>query len=75
MAQLHIMFEGESYDPELDQLDVGVFSTDNEIRTATARHLSGIFGYDVPVNKFSLYAVDKNQVTGEITLRPQAVFG
>jgi hypothetical protein len=52
-----------------DQLDVGMLSTDEQIRTAVAQH------FDVPRTKLNNYAIDRNDETGDITLRPQAVFG
>jgi hypothetical protein len=67
--QLHIRFDGRSFDVDLNDLDVGVLSPDNDIRQAVATHLG------VPLNKLQAFAVDRNQATGQLTLRPEAVFG
>lgn len=64
---LHVRYEGQSADIELHEVDLGDLSTDTQVREAAARYFS------VPVTKFNGFAVDRN--AGEITLRPQAVFG
>lgn len=69
MAQVHVMYNGESIDLEQSELDIGALSTDTEIRTAVAESL------DVPVTKLSSFSIDKNEETGDVTLRPQASFG
>ena len=69
MAQVHIRYEGQSLDVDLDGLDVGDLSTDTQIRTAIAEHLNA------PVAKLQNFQIDRNQATGDLTLRPQAVFG
>lgn len=66
---LHIRYEGQSLDFQMDQLDLGDLSSDVQVREAAARFLS------VPVGKFAAFAVDRNTETGDITLRPNAVFG
>ena len=67
-ATLHVRFEGRSIDVPVNDLDVGQFSTDVEIKHAVARYL------DVPADKFNHYTVDRHE-TGNLTLRPEAVFG
>jgi len=69
MAQVHVMFEGNSHDLDQDDLDVGTLSTDHEIRAAAAEAL------DAPVAKLANFDVDRNEDTGDVTLRPKAVFG
>ena len=69
MSQLHIRFEGQSLDVALQDLDLGDLSPDNDVRERAARHL------EVPVAKFNNFIVDRNRETGDLTLRPQAVFG
>lgn len=66
--QLHIRFEGRSIDVPLNELDVADRSTDDQIRTAVADHLG------VPLGKLRAFAIDR-AATGEMTLRPEAVFG
>lgn len=67
--QLHIRYEGQSIDLPLSDADLGDLSEDSEVREAAARYL------DVPVDKFNAFNVDRNKETGDMTLRPQAVFG
>lgn len=68
MSQVHIRYEGQSYDVTFDDLDIGDMSSDVEVRNAVASFLNA------PANKLSNFAIDRN-AEGEITLRPQAVFG
>lgn len=65
---LHIRFDGRSADIPLGDLDVGRASGDGDIKLAVARYL------DVPVEKFRHYVVDRHE-TGNLTIRPEAVFG
>lgn len=67
--ELHIRYEGNSYDATLADLDIGDLSTDAHVRQMAARHLN------VPAAKLSAFAIDRNTSTGDITLRPQATFG
>jgi hypothetical protein len=67
--QIHIRYEGQSLDISLNDLDVGVLSNDEQIRTAVATHLN------VPLTKLRNFAIDRNEATGHLTLRPEAVFG
>jgi hypothetical protein len=67
-AVVHVRFDGRSLDIALADLDAGPQSADLEIKRALARHL------EVPVEKLRDYVVDRHQ-TGNITVRPEAVFG
>ena len=67
-AVLHIRFDGRSLDIPLARLDVGVGSDDRAIKRALARHL------EVPEAKLRDYTVDRHE-TGNLTVRPEAVFG
>jgi hypothetical protein len=67
-AVLHIRFEGRSFDVPLSDLDVGTLSNDSDVKQALARYLN------VPEAKFRDYVVDRHE-TGNLTLRPEAVFG
>jgi len=67
-AVVHVRFDGRSHDIPLDDLDVGSGSTDREIKRALARHL------EVPEAKLRDYTVDRHE-TGNLTVRPEAVFG
>ena len=65
---LHIRFDGRSADIPLGDLDVGIASSEGDVKLAVARYL------DVPVEKFRHYVVDRHD-TGNLTIRPEAVFG
>jgi len=68
LAVVHIRFEGRSLDFPQGDLDVGAASSDNEIKRALARHL------EVAEAKFRDYVIDRHE-TGNMTVRPEAVFG
>lgn len=65
---LHIRFDGRSFDVPLSDLDVGVASQDVDVKRALAGYLN------VPEAKFRDYVVDRHE-TGNLTVRPEAVFG
>jgi len=67
-AVVHIRFDGRSLDIPLSDLDVGALSSDNEVKRAVARHL------EVPEAKLRDYVIDRHD-TGNLTVRPEAVFG
>ena len=67
-AVVHIRFDGRSLDIVQSDLDVGAASTDNDIKRALARYL------EVPEAKFRDYVIDRHD-TGNMTVRPEAVFG
>ena len=69
MSMLHVRYEGQSHDVDMSELDLGDLSTDATVRVAVARHIN------VPEAKLAGFAVDRNTATGDLTLRPQAVFG
>jgi hypothetical protein len=67
-AVLHVRFDGRSLDVPLGDLDVGTASEDCEIKRALARHLR------VAEGTLRGYTVDRHD-TGNLTVRPEAVFG
>jgi hypothetical protein len=67
-AVAHIRFEGRSLDVPLAELDIGPRSQDGEVKRALARFL------DVPEARLRDYVVDRHD-TGNVTVRPEAVFG
>jgi len=67
-AWLHVRFEGRRWDIPLVDLDLGSLSSDGDVRTALARH------FDVPVAKSAAYVVGRHD-NGNLTVRPEAVFG
>jgi hypothetical protein len=68
VAVVHIRFEGRSHDIPQGDLDIGPASSDNEIKRALARHL------EVAEAKLRDYVIDRHE-TGNLTVRPEAVFG
>jgi hypothetical protein len=68
VSVVHIRFDGRSLDISQGDLDVGAASSDNEIKRALARHL------EVPEAKLRDYVIDRHD-TGNMTVRPEAVFG
>ena len=68
VSVVHIRFDGRSLDIPQGDLDVGAASSDNEIKRALARHL------EVPESKLRDYVIDRHD-TGNMTVRPEAVFG
>ncbi|HVT83484.1 MAG TPA: hypothetical protein VHM90_22780 [Phycisphaerae bacterium] len=67
-ALLHVRYSGRSFDVPLEVLDVTADSGVRQIKQALAAHL------DVAEAKFNDYVVDVH-ANGNITLRPEAVFG
>lgn len=67
-AVLHLRFDGRSRDIALDVLDVGTASSDTVIKAAVARFV------DVGVAELSDHIVERHE-NGNLTLRPEAVFG
>jgi hypothetical protein len=67
-AVVHIRFEGRSLDIPQSDLDVGPASGDNEIKRALAQSLN------VAEARLRDYVIDRHD-TGNLTVRPEAVFG
>lgn len=65
---LHIRFDGRSFDIPLSDLDIGSMSSNEEVKRALAGYLN------VAEAKFRDYTVDRHD-TGNLTVRPEAVFG
>ena len=65
---VHIRFEGRSIDVPQSNLDVGPASSDNEVKRALAGYL------ETQEAKLRDYVVDRHD-TGNMTVRPEAVFG
>ena len=64
----HIRFDGRSLDVPLRELGVADAAAEQEIRRAVARHL------EVSEERLRSYVLDRHE-TGNVTLRPEAVFG
>ena len=67
-AVAHVRFAGRSFDVPLATLDVGRASSDGDVKRAVAGHL------EVPPSRLADYVVDRHG-NGNLTLRPEAVFG
>jgi hypothetical protein len=67
-AVVHVRFDGRSLDVPLALLGVGERPGDAELLRAVARHL------EVAEEQLSYHVVDRHQ-TGNLTVRPEAVFG
>ena len=65
---IHIRFEGRSQDIPQGNLDIGQASSDAEIKRALGQYL------EVPQARLRDYVIDRHE-TGNITVRPEAVFG
>ena len=65
---VHVRFEGQSWDIACSVLDVGAMSSDRDVRRALAHY------FEVPVRKFAPYVVERH-TNGNITVRPEAIFG
>jgi hypothetical protein len=65
---IHIRFEGRSFDLPLSNLDLGMLPSDSAVKQAVAQYL------ELPVSRLRDYVVDRHE-TGNLTVRPEAVFG
>ena len=65
---LHVRFNGESFDVALETLDLGSASSEREVKQRVASHL------EVDGSRLRDYIVDRH-ANGNLTLRPEAVFG
>jgi hypothetical protein len=68
VSVVHIRFEGRSLDIPLSEMDLGRLSSDADIKRAVARHL------DVAEARLRDHVIDRHE-TGNLTVRPEAVFG
>ena len=65
---IHVRFDGKSFDVPLGELDIGSRSDDRQVKAALAGYL------DVAESRFTNYVVER-QSNGNLTIRPEAVFG
>ena len=65
---IHIRFDGHSVDVPLSALGVSEAAGDENIKQAAARYL------EVPAARLQDYVIDRHE-SGNVTIRPQAVFG
>ena len=67
-AVIHVRFGGRSFDLPLAGLEVSRASSERQVKQALSVFL------EVPVQRLNEYVVDWH-ANGNLTLRPQAVFG
>lgn len=72
---LHIRFDGRSFEVGTNEIDAGVGSSDADVRRATAEYLSRLLEQPIPASKFSEFTVERNETSGDVTIRPPATFG
>jgi hypothetical protein len=65
---VHVRFAGRSVDVPLAGLGLGGTPTDAQIRRSLAVHL------EVPLSRLEDHVIDRHP-NGNVTLRPEAVFG
>lgn len=65
---LHIRVEGSSLDLPMRSLGLQGLVSDDEVRRAVAKHL------DIAASRLALYVVERH-ANGNMTVRPEAVFG
>ena len=68
LALVHIRFDGRSWDVSVDTLGVTALASDAEMRAALARYL------EVSDDRLRFYVLERH-LNGNMTLRPEAVFG
>jgi hypothetical protein len=64
----HIRFEGRSFDLPLTELGLSEMAGNDDLKLAAARYLQ------VSAKRLRDYVVDRHE-SGNVTIRPQAVFG
>jgi hypothetical protein len=67
-AVLHLRFQGRSRDIALDTLAINAGTADDAVKQAVARFL------DVALSDFNETVIERH-ANGNLTLRPEAVFG
>ena len=65
---MHVRFDGKSFDIPLAVLDIGNGSNNRQVKAALAGYL------DIAETRFNHYVVERHS-NGNITIRPEAVFG
>lgn len=68
VAVLHLRFEGRSRDIALGDLDIGLNTSDEAVKNAVAKF------FELSTAQLNDYVVERHE-NGNLTLRPEAVFG
>jgi hypothetical protein len=67
-AVIHVRFAGRSFDVPATQLNLGIGASDQQIKRVLAQYL------EIEHGRLNDYVVDRHP-NGNLTLRPEAVFG
>jgi hypothetical protein len=67
-AVAHVRFAGRSFDVPLAALGLGAAPAEGQVRRTLARYL------EVPESNLAPYVIDRH-ANGNLTVRPEAVFG
>ena len=67
-SRVHVRFEGRSYDFNATEFNFTPQPTDAEVRLALAMF------FEVPLGRLSPYVIERHG-NGNLTVRPEAVFG
>jgi hypothetical protein len=67
--KVHVFYNGQAWDLDFADLDIGLLSNDNEVRSAVAGAL------DVPASKLANFRLERHTSTADINMHPSAVFG
>ena len=65
---VHVRFDGRSYTIPATDINIDTRADDKSVRLAMAMY------FDVAIERFAFYVVER-YVNGNITVRPEAVFG
>ncbi len=66
--RVHVRFEGHSYDVQAAEFNLSPQSSDAEVRLALAMF------FEVPISRLTPYVIERHG-NGNLTVRPEAVFG
>ena len=67
-AVIHVRFAGRSFDVPVEQLRLGIGASDEQVKQVLAQYL------EIDGARLADYTVDRH-ANGNLTLRPEAVFG
>lgn len=67
-TMVHVRFDGRSWTVPATALSISALSSDAEVKQAVAAYL------EIPPAQLAAYVVERYE-TGNITVRPEAVFG
>ncbi len=66
--RVHVRFDGHSYDVNAAEFNLGPQPSDAEVRLALAMF------FEVPISRLAPYVIERHG-NGNLTVRPEAVFG